>query len=221
MDFLKVSGLWMLSLLCLPLEAGLAAEESSGQLVALNVLEKEPESIWSDGAGSGLRSGTTLVGASLGASVGITAFGSQEEHDLALAAFSYGRVLGDVMATNHWWRGNLELRLELFGGSEFNPSTEWLVGLTPHVRYQFATGTRVCPFFDAGVGVTATSIGAPDLSGTFQFNNQIGGGLEWFIRDDVSLTLEGRFLHMSNGGISHPNLGVNGVMIMLGMTWLY
>jgi lipid A 3-O-deacylase len=213
-----VCSLWLLCWLSISL---MAAEEPGRRLETPPSLEELPTSIWSEGVGSGLRSGTTLIGGTLGASVGLTAFGSQVEHDLALAGVSYGWVLGDVMATNHWWRGNLEIRLELFGGCEFNPSKEWLVGLTPHVRYQLATGTRVAPFLDLGVGVTATSIGAPDLSGVFQFNNQIGGGLEWYVRDDFSLTLEGRFLHISNGGISHPNLGVNGVMIMLGMTWLY
>jgi hypothetical protein len=78
---------------------------------------------------------------------------------------------GGVKGKDHWYRGNWEVRGELFGGAQFSPENDWLVGLTPHLRYNFATGTRWIPFIDAGSGVMATSIGLPDLSGTLQFCN--------------------------------------------------
>ncbi len=81
----------------------------------------------------------------------------------------------------HWYRGNLEGRLELFGGGQYSSETDWLVGLTHHLRYNFAIGTRWIPFFDVGAGVTATGIGPPDLSGTFEFNLQVGPGVHWFV----------------------------------------
>jgi hypothetical protein len=112
----------------------------------------------------------------------------------------------------------LEFRCELFTGAQFSPSTEWLVGLTPHLRYNFATGTSLIPFADLGIGVTATSIGPPDLGGTFEFNLQPGIGAQWFLKNNLALSLETRYLHMSSASIYKPNLGLNGVTGMLGVS---
>ena len=95
------------------------------------------------------------------------------------------------------------------------------MGLTSHLRNNFATGTRWIPFVDGGAGVTATSIGPPDLSGTFEFNLQAGTGIQWLIRDNVALTLEARYIHLSCAGISNPNLGLNGVIGMFGVTFFF
>jgi len=140
---------------------------------------------------------------------------------LAMGSLTYGHMLGHVVGEGHWYRGSPEFRLELFTGAQFSPSREWLVGLTPHLRYNFATGTRWIPFFGAGLGVTATSIGHPDLSGTFEFNLQAGPGIQWFLKDKLAITLEARYLHLSCAGISKPNLGVNGVTGMLGLAFYY
>ena len=69
------------------------------------------------------------------------------------------------------------------------------------------------------VGVTATGIGPPDLSGTFEFNLQAGGGFHWFLKDNVALTAEARHVHWSCAGIHKPNLGLNGVIGFLGLTF--
>jgi len=86
---------------------------------------------------------------------------------------------------------------------------EYVIGLTPHLRYDFATGTRLVPFLDGGAGVTATSIGPPDMSGTFEFNLQANVGAYWFVRDHLAFTGEAGYMHMSCAGIHHPNLGAN------------
>ena len=82
---------------------------------------------------------------------------------------------------------------------------------------RIATGTRWIPFGHIGMGVTATGIGPPDLSGTFEFNLQGGGGVHWFFKDNVTLTLEARYVHWSCAGIHKPNLGLNGIQGMLGV----
>ena len=188
---------------------------SSGELT----LELPKTTIWQNGIGEGFRPTVQTISFEVGADSGFAAFGSRQAHDLALVSLSYGHMLGHVVGEGHWYRGNWELRAELFGGAQFSPSTDWLVGLTPHLRYNFATGTRWVPFLDAGAGVTATGIGPPDLSNTFEFNLQGSVGTHWFLRDDLALTAEARYLHLSCAGISHPNLGLNSVVGMVGVTW--
>jgi hypothetical protein len=181
-------------------------------------LALEPGSIWENGVGAGFRPTTQSLGLSAGATGGLEIFGSRQAHDLALVSLAYGHMLGPVRGADHWYHGNAEFRLELFTGSQFSPNNEWFVGLTPHLRYHFATGTRWVPFVDAGMGVTATGIGPPDLSGTFEFNLQAGGGVQWFITDKVALSLDTHYVHWSCAGINQPNLGLNGFTGLLGVT---
>src|SRR6266404_4477611 len=184
-------------------------------------LDTAPKSIWEKRVGEGFRADTQSIGLSGGATYGFAAFGSREAHDLALVSLTYGHMLSHTLGEDHWYRGNLEFRLELFTGAQFSPNSEWLVGLTPHLRYSFATGTRWVPFVDGGAGVTATGIGPPDLSGTFAFNLQAGTGIYWFLKDHLALSLEARYLHMSCARIHKPNLGLNGVTGLLGLTYFF
>ncbi len=181
----------------------------------------QPLSIWQGDVGEGFRSDVRTLSLETGVALGVQAFGGRQVHDLALLSLSYGHMLGDVVNQDHWYRGNWEARLELFGGGQFSPKSDPLVGLTPHLRYNFATGTRWVPFADLGAGVTASGIGPPDQSGTFEFNLQANVGTHWFVRDDLALTFEVGYLHMSCAGLHDPNLGVNTVKGMIGLTWFF
>jgi lipid A 3-O-deacylase len=183
--------------------------------------EPPPPSIWAGEIGSGFQLGAEMVTFEAGAQYGIAAFGGREEHHLALGSVSYGHMLTGVVGEDHWYRGNLELRAELFGGPQFSPDEDWLVGLTPHLRYDFATGTRWIPFVDVGAGVSATGIGRPDLGGTFEFNAQGAIGVHRVLRRNLALSFEARYMHISSAGIHEPNLGVNGVMGLVGLTWFF
>lgn len=177
--------------------------------------------IWEHGVGEGFRSSVQTFGFGAGAQIGLKILGSREAHDLALGSITYGHMLGDVRGEGHWYRGNLEFLVELFSGAQFSPSAEWFVGLTPHLRYNFATGTRWIPFADLGAGATATGIGPPDLSGHFEFNLQAGGGVHWFLKDNLAITFETRYMHWSCAGITSPNLGLNGIRFILGVTCVF
>jgi len=204
-------------------QARAQSEPSSRSYASASTLNPESgwRSIWQNEVGEGFRSTIQSIGLSSGATYGLAAFGGREAHQLALISLSYGHMLGHVCGEGHWYRGNWELRGELFTGAQFSPDTEWLVGLTPHLRYHFASGTRWIPFVDGGAGVTATGIGPPDLSGTFEFNLQAGAGIQWFIRNNMALSVEARYVHWSCAGLHDPNLGLNGVTGMAGVTFFF
>lgn len=199
--------------------------ESTNSLAIIGAEAIEPRSsIWQNGIGEGFLSTVQDFSVEPGIALGMATFGSRQAHDLALLSLGYGHMLGHVMGEGHWYRGNFEGRLELFGGAQYSPDVDtdgWLVGLTPHLRYNFATGTRWIPFLDGGAGVTATGIGPPDVSGTFEFNLQASTGVRWFLRDDLALTGEVRYMHLSCAGIHQPNLGLNNVAFFLGVTWFF
>jgi hypothetical protein len=184
-------------------------------------LQVPEEPIWQEGIGHGFESGVQTLTVEAGANYGLAILGGHEAHHLGLVSLSYGHMRGDVVGKDHWYRGNFEWRAEIFTGMQFSPEDDWLVGLTPHLRYNLATGTRWVPFLDGGAGVTATGIGPPDLSNIFEFNLQMGLGAHWFLQNDLALTAEARFIHISCAHLSQPNDGLNGVMGLIGLTWLF
>src|SRR5215472_917231 len=215
----------LILILMLSLEDGINAEVHLPPGGTNSMPVEPPKStVWQGGVGEGFLPTAENFSLESGIGLGVAAFGSREAHDLALLSFTYGHMLGHVKGEGHWYRGNFEGRLELLGGMQFHPDVDtdgWLIGLTPHLRYNFATGSRWIPFLDGGAGVTATGIGPPDLSGTFEFNLQAGGGVHWFLKENLALTSDVRFLHISCAGIHQPNLGANNVAFMVGLTWFF
>ena len=199
-----------------------ATQNASPGASARDQLQEESNpGIWLDDIGDGFRAAAKSFNLSLGASRGVPILGGTLRHDLALASLSYGLTLGSVVGQGHWYRGNWEGRIELFGGSQFSPQPDWLVGAAPHIRYDFATGTRWVPYIDAGAGVTGTAIGPPDLSGTFEFNLQGCIGTLYFLRKDLALSTDARLLHLSCAGLHSPNLGLNTILGTIGMRWFF
>jgi hypothetical protein len=192
--------------------------------VAAIDLSPPKSTIWRDGVGSGFLGSAQDLTIEAGVAAGMASLGSHQAHDLALLSASYGHMLSGVIAKDHWYRGNVEGRMELFGGMQYRPDVDtdgWIIGLTPHLRYNFATGSRLIPFVDGGAGVTAMGIGPPDVSGTFEFNLQGSVGVHWFLRDNLALTTDVRYTHYSCAGIHQPNSGINNVGFMLGVTWFF
>lgn len=186
-----------------------------------NVSNLNESSVWIMGVGKGFRSGTHNVGVSAGVTYGVLIFGGEERHHLSLLSASYGQMISGVKGADSWYRGNWELRGEILGGMQFNSETSWLLGITPHVRYHFSTGAPWVPYADFGLGITATEIREPDLGGSFQFNLQAIIGVNYFVRDNLAVNLEGRYIHLSSAGFFEPNNGVNSIGIFLGVNTFF
>lgn len=177
--------------------------------------------IWAADQGRGFRAGAQELGFGVGAGLGMKTFGSSLAHDWVIGIAQYGFMLSDIVATNHWYRGNWELMGEVLGGEQFKPEGAYFVGVAPLLRYNFACGRRLVPFADAGAGLTATAIRDGDLSTTFEFNLQLGGGVHIFLSDCFALTFQYRFIHLSNASTQSPNHGVNTSNALAGVTWFF
>ncbi|MDA8166048.1 MAG: acyloxyacyl hydrolase [Desulfobacteraceae bacterium] len=173
-------------------------------------------SIWNGDIGGGFRKGAMDVGFGAGAGPGVKAFGSDESHDLALGYGHFGWICTNVLKQALWPSGNLELWGEIFGGAQYSPKDRYTTGLTIGPRYYFVTGSRWVPFLDGGVGLSATDIGLPDLSTTFEFNVQAGLGTFYFCSKNLAIGLQSRWFHLSNAGIEEPNKGGNTIIFLLG-----
>jgi lipid A 3-O-deacylase len=186
-------------------------------LWSVAAIAEAEQPIWPRGIGNGFSDDTYHAGISLGGGLGAEIFGGQREHDLLLGQLNTGWIFTDIVASDRWWGGNWELRGEAFGGAQVEPS-RYLAGITPALRYHFATGTRTVPFIQGGAGVSVTDIRQRDLSTTFEFNLMIGAGANYFFTEQSSIGLEYRLFHLSNAGIELPNTGLNTHLIMLGFS---
>jgi hypothetical protein len=93
--------------------------------------------------------------------------------------------------------------------------------LTQMFRYTFASGTHWAPFIEAGFRPSATDIGRPDLSCTFEFNIQGGVGLQYFCNDHHAIIVQSQFFHLSDAGMTQPNNGVNSWVFLMGSSWFF
>jgi len=178
-------------------------------------------SVWQNSVGEGFRRGAQSVTVSAGATYGLTALGSKESHDLLLGSLTYGLMLDNTIGQGKFYGGNFEFRLELLNGLQISPRSDWVVALSPHLRYNLETGTRWIPFIDGGAGVAATSIREPDLGGTWQFDLQAAVGVQRFLTENMALTFQAGYLHMSSAGLYKANLGVNCVSGMAGVSFFF
>lgn len=161
------------------------------------------------------------LGFSAGGGLGSFIFGGTIKHDFVFLNFHYGRILPDVIGEGSWWEGRWMMLGEATAGRETHPDDAWVASLTPMVRYLFGHPATVVPFLEAGIGLSWTDIGEPDLGGDLQFNNQGGAGLYWFAEDDLAFTLQYRFIHYSNAGLRRPNGGVNIHAAMIGISYFF
>ncbi len=194
---------------------------ASSQTLPSDALTNPPPSLWQAAPGEGFRKGAHELDVSGGVGIGLKVLTSVGQHDWGIAVVDYGWVFTDVLGDSHWYRGNWELLADLFGGYQYRAEGAYFVGVGPHLRYNFAAGHRWTPFIDFGAGVSATDIREPDLSTTFEFNLQGGIGTHYYICEDLALTAQWRFIHLSNAGIKYTNLGVNSSTFLLGVSWFF
>jgi lipid A 3-O-deacylase PagL len=165
--------------------------------------------------------GSRELAITLGAGPGEPILGSQSQHDMALAVFRAGRTLSDTFEQDTFWEGHCEALGELFAATQYSPGLHYVVGVLPLLRYDFTHWEPLVPFCDLGAGLTLTDISRPDLSGDFQFNEQIGVGAHYLFGERTAVTFEYRFMHISNAGLKEPNHGVNANIFSAGLTWFF
>ncbi len=161
------------------------------------------------------------AGAALGAGIGLDSFGSKESHDLALSNLHFGWTLNQTYFKSHWYKGQIGLYGEFMAGSQLQPDSGYMFGLSPTVRYRFTYWDRLQPFVIGAAGLMTTDIGSPDLGGKLQFYQQVGMGLLWHYNDYFALNAQVRYAHISNAGIRKPNRGVNNLLVFIGGNWSF
>ena len=96
----------------------------------------------------------------------------------------------------------------------------WDFSLVPTLRVSAREYGTLQPFIEAGIGahlLSTTRIDNRQLSTAFQFGEQLALGVRVAGRVPLAISLRGE--HVSNGGIKHPNPGVNFLSLRLQLEW--
>lgn len=96
-------------------------------------------------------------------------------------------------------------------------STAYGAGVNPfNVKWDFATRGSVVPYLELSGGTLFTTHDVPP--GTSAINFTSGGAVgAHFLGQKRNWSIELRYMHISNAGLSSPNPGINTVQVRLGM----
>lgn len=100
----------------------------------------------------------------------------------------------------------------------FQPAnTAYGVGLNPiNLKWNFATRGKVVPYVELGGGTLFTTHDVPTGTSGINFTSGLALGTH-VLGDRWNWSLEVRYMHISNAGLTEPNPGINTVQVRLGL----
>src|SRR5512146_3139231 len=141
--------------------------------------------------------------------------------------FGFGGRLGRVLTAEHGGgilRGTLEWNAEVLPLYQFYSPGDTATGAAINpllAKYNFTRGHKLVPFFEAVGGIIFTNKNfPPGDTAQINFNSGAGVGFNLFTRNNRSIALDLRALHISNASIGNHNPGINAsLQFTLGYTW--
>jgi hypothetical protein len=100
----------------------------------------------------------------------------------------------------------------------FQPrNTVYGVGLNPlNLKWNFATRGRVVPYLELSGGTLFTTQEVPPGTSKVNFTPSAAFGAH-FLRKRCAWSVEARYLHISNAGLTVPNPGINTLEVRVGV----
>ena len=130
----------------------------------------------------------------------------------------YGWVLTDAHGPG-FLKGRFEYALDAVPlYLIFQPAnTAYGAGLNPaNLKWNFAKRGRFAPYIELGGGVLFTTHDVPSRTSTVNFTPSAAFGTH-FLGERLAWTVEARYLHISNAGLSRFNSGINTFEVRLGV----
>jgi len=118
-----------------------------------------------------------------------------------------------------WYRGFHSILLELPFHFVFTPDDSAMVGINFLACYTFTSGNTMRPYVFGGGGPVYSFADIPGMGAELNGNYQFGLGLEYILDRNYNLLLELRYHHISNGGSEEPNVPLNSIKFLIGLTF--
>jgi hypothetical protein len=95
-------------------------------------------------------------------------------------------------------------------------NTAYGVGVNPlGLKWNFVPRGRIVPYFELGGGTLFTTHNVPTGTSSVNFTTDTALGFH-HLGDRVAWSLDLRYMHISNAGLTVPNPGINTVQVRLG-----
>jgi len=89
----------------------------------------------------------------------------------------------------------------------------------PVLTYYFNMGNGLSPYVIGGLGVMYKDLRGYHLGGKFTFMETVGFGLSYFVNENLTVSAEWRYRHMSNASIYNDNSGLNSGIVLAGFSY--
>lgn len=136
--------------------------------------------------------------------------------------FNLGLRYGWVLTGPHgpgFLKGNFEYAVDAVPMFlVFQPAnTAYGVGVNPlGLKWNFVAHGPIAPYFELGGGTLFTTHNVP--AGTSSVNFTSGAALGFHhLGERITWSLDVRYVHISNAGLTSPNPGINTVQVRIGM----
>lgn len=139
-----------------------------------------------------------------------------------IGAFNAGLRYGWILTGPHlpgFLRGRFEYAVDAVPVFLiFQPSnTAYGLGFDPlGLKWNFERHSRISPYLELTGGTLFTNHDVPAGTNTVNFMDQAALGMH-FLGEKHNVSLELRYMHISNAGLATPNPGTNTVQIRLGV----
>ncbi|MDD5285865.1 MAG: acyloxyacyl hydrolase [Desulfuromonadaceae bacterium] len=131
----------------------------------------------------------------------------------------FGWFLSDEAGKDRWYQGRHELLLELPYHMAVDHGGRSMAGGYLLGSWKFTALKGAAPYIFAGGGPLYVDLGLPTMGSKLCFSYQGGTGLQYFLKNSMSLALEYRYHHISNAGTASPNEPLNSSKVLFGISF--
>ncbi len=117
--------------------------------------------------------------------------------------------------------GRLDFVLEPFANTIISPDANVEVGSNFLIKYVFPLSDTFQPYFKGGLGMLYMSQHTREQGSQYNFLPQAGVGFHYFLKDNLALSCEYRYRHLSNNGFEDPNGGIDVEMGLAGISFFF
>jgi hypothetical protein len=118
-------------------------------------------------------------------------------------------------------KGLLEFQLEPFINTVISPNSNVEVGSNFLVKYALPLTKKIYPYFEGGLGMLYMSQHTLEQGSQYNFLPQAGGGIMYFLKDNLAVSAGYRYRHLSNNSFAEPNSGIDMNMAVVGCSIVY
>ncbi len=118
-----------------------------------------------------------------------------------------------------WYRGYHSTLIELPVHFVTSPDVSSMIGVNFLACYTFTANDQWRPYIFGGGGPVYSFADVPGMGAKWNGNYQFALGIEHSYTSTQSLLLEVRYHHISNAGTAEPNVPLNSIKLLIGLTF--